>query len=752
MAVLYPPYLEGTIPAQIGDTLRIPYQLNRAQGPADLKEATIHARIKTVSTNRAVFDTELTTSFVNSTTDIYYAEFVIPQALDIGQYYKIQLAFSAKDNPAAYYSTVGVFKYTTQPQVEILNFDGIQTNGGAFSHTGKYKTQDPNEKVKEYKFDIWKENNLFYSTGWQIHNVKNDISSMESQDEMAFTKFENNKRYFIQYTVKTINGLECSSPKYSFYYCHLNESSMQPYPFNIEANMDREEGCINLHLSVTSPIVAISGKFQIVRKEIGEIDWSQIGPVLIDANVNTNEYLNIFSDYSVEQGKIYQYGIFQQNDQVSSVVGYILNTNEVKVDFEDIFLFDGERQLKVKYDPKVSSLKTTVLESKLDTIGGQYPKFFRNGRVGYKELPLSGLISYSMDDNESFILGVLDKTTRQNTPSRENCEFGPAEEMRRERDFKLKVLDWLNNGQPKLLRTGPEGNYIVRLMNISLSPNDTLGRRLHTFSATAYEMADYTFDNLRHYGLMSKGYEKTEKLHFCTQKIEANKTISIPPSVYGRILNVGEGSKFKLTFQDYSSTEIYIGASNTYNIYIDSSNPLIECTAINIEAEGYLEYGFLKASTYPIYGQNGKPIISFKKVLNIQQITDGLSTPLTNLLYCRIYQKNIIPKSQLEPGASYFSTALYSDESGYYKYDVVSDSLIQIDNTESLFCVCFDNDQSYYESNVYTYEQNEQVEILGRMEYNAQDLKDVTIVSAGPGIVIEYYQYQDKIEQEENVL
>jgi hypothetical protein len=39
-------------------------------------------------------------------------------------------------------------------------------------------------------------------------------------------------------------------------------------------------------------------------------------------------------------------------------------------------------------------------------------------------------------------------------------------------------------------------------MNTSLSPNDTVGRMLHTFSSTAYEMADYTFDNLREYGFV----------------------------------------------------------------------------------------------------------------------------------------------------------------------------------------------------------------------------------------------------------
>ena len=36
----------------------------------------------------------------------------------------------------------------------------------------------------------------------------------------------------------------------------------------------------------------------------------------------------------------------------------------VQCDFEDAFLYDGERQLKIRFNPKVSSFKTTVLDSK----------------------------------------------------------------------------------------------------------------------------------------------------------------------------------------------------------------------------------------------------------------------------------------------------------------------------------------------------------------------------------------------------
>jgi hypothetical protein len=39
-------------------------------------------------------------------------------------------------------------------------------------------------------------------------------------------------------------------------------------------------------------------------------------------------------------------------------------------------------------------------------------------------------------------------------------------------------------------------------MNSSLSPNDTLGRMLHTFSTTAIEVKDYNYKELRASGLV----------------------------------------------------------------------------------------------------------------------------------------------------------------------------------------------------------------------------------------------------------
>jgi hypothetical protein len=38
------------------------------------------------------------------------------------------------------------------------------------------------------------------------------------------------------------------------------------------------------------------------------------------------------------------------------------------------------------------------MESKIDTIGNKYPFIYRNGKVKYKEFPISGLLSYLSDE------------------------------------------------------------------------------------------------------------------------------------------------------------------------------------------------------------------------------------------------------------------------------------------------------------------------------------------------------------------
>ena len=87
-------------------------------------------------------------------------------------------------------------------------------------------------------------------------------------------------------------------------------------------------------------------------------------------------------------------------------------------------------------------MKSTVLETKSNTIGSKYPFVTRNGKVDYKEFSISGLISYQMDDNRVF-------TDWKKLEIEQNITDLTSENIYAERIFKLEVLNWLNNGKVK---------------------------------------------------------------------------------------------------------------------------------------------------------------------------------------------------------------------------------------------------------------------------------------------------------------
>jgi len=72
----------------------------------------------------------------------------------------------------------------------------------------------------------------------------------------------------------------------------------------------------------------------------------------------------------------------------------MIESNYIIADFEDMFLIDSELNLKIKFNPKISSFKITKNENKVETLGQKYPYIVRNGMLGYKEMPISGLISF----------------------------------------------------------------------------------------------------------------------------------------------------------------------------------------------------------------------------------------------------------------------------------------------------------------------------------------------------------------------
>ena len=683
---LYPPAIEGKIPAFAGTTIQIPFGINRAVNMAQVDYMKL--RIKSAKTNQVLSVTqprldengeieydkntgniinEVISEFTgyvkyDEVSGNYSAIFDLKDQIEkyglkieMGQFYKVQIAFTdkysyPKAHEIGYYSSVGIVKRSAYPTLEIPSL--LNNYYGNYEYIGVYRQAlleeggDPTEKVYSYCFDLKDvHGNVVSTSGTQIHNTQTDTKTNESQDTWSLRKnLQEDVPYYLSYKVTTMNGLECESQSYIVISRDTVDSDLQQM-CDLIATPDYEDGFIELALRPKVKSGIINGSFILARSssednfdswnelyrfeyknlhvygDIGELDnLLTVHPDFWDRND-----LILWKDFSVQQGVEYVYSIqaynsrglysnrllnkhweldLLDNDSVykngewiykepdgydEHLRGYYFKSVEKSVvaDFEDMFLFDGERQLKIRFNPKVTSFKTNILESKVDTLGGKYPFVFRNGNVYYKEFPVSGLISLISDPHEYFLKGIQTKKLLYRSEATGHEEILPGDthvtmdNIRRERQFKMETLDWLNNGKPKLFRSPGEGNFIVRIMNVSMSPLDVVSRMLHTFSGTAYEIADHTFDNLNKYGFISNPERDNRKMKIGQIELArpsgnfelamgSNNTIKTPAIYQANFTNVRPGSIIAINFADgYGNIEVEIGTTGAYYVLTD---------------------------------------------------------------------------------------------------------------------------------------------------------------------------------------
>lgn len=616
MAKLPPPYIEGSIPAQTSEGLKIPFRLNRAVSIRNVQK--MYAKIKTVATDSMLGVLETTIFSKSETEAIYTASFEAPYdedgaaILTPGQFYKIQLAFGDEIGDQGYFSTVGVFKYTTMPDVYIQGMKDYEI-GNLYTYTGVYdqsaEGKDSTEKEYNYQFDVYQNDNLFASSGLLLHDSTTDTEMNKSSNTWVLNQqLQEGVIYTLYYTVNTMNGIT-KKCQYNITNNEIEDEVLTEH-YNLIATNDFDNGRVLLTLKAHDD-APLTGGFVVSRASSKDnyATWNEVMKFTLLSFESLPEQLWI--DYTVEQGIGYQYAIQRFNDS-GFYSAKVLTKEPLIADFEDMFLYDGTRQLKIRFNPKVSSFKTNVLETKSDTIGGKYPFFFRNGDVKYKEFPISGMISHLSDEDELFMsaqeLGLQSEVSRRNdltTRQIVRTTQVDTQNLVAERAFKLQVLDWLTNGDPKIFRSPGEGNYIVRLMNTSLTPNDTLSRMIHTFSSTAYEIAEFTFDSLISYGFVENHTIDNRVMAMASVDLtgtnyhtQQNYLSEYPDGVYhAEFVGVQPGTLFHLKFLDGNGTiSIRIPNNGYYNVNIFDA-PLMSVQCVSIPEQfsaptGHIDVGY----------------------------------------------------------------------------------------------------------------------------------------------------------------
>ena len=193
--------------------------------------------------------------------------------------------------------------------------------------------------------------------------------------------------------------------------------------------------------------------------------------------IGTSELYATYNDIMVESGITYKYTVQPKMLNTSRLI--VSDSVEATPVYEHTWLLgQNNAYLSIGFNLNLSNFKTVIKEAKIETIGSQYPFFVRNGDIKYREFSLSGLICQNMDATNSLRIGEYENRHIQ------------------ERMFRDSLHELLLDGRPKLFKSETEGLILVYLSNVSLTPNNVLGRMLYDFSMTATEIGRVDVDNL----------------------------------------------------------------------------------------------------------------------------------------------------------------------------------------------------------------------------------------------------------------
>ena len=373
----------------------------------------------------------------------------------------------------------------------ILHISGLLQFGDG--RTGETETQQSYvvQVLNSVTNDVLLESNRQYTGDNLDPNIidyKMNLTGLDTQGTNVFK---------LKITSTTKNNY-VTSKTYDFSISdYVTEDSFRPV---LTLTEDNENGIVTLHIENAQTVF---GTLHVRRSSsVSEfLDWETIREQTVAGLIDLD-----IVDNTVGSGLWYRY--YVQLENVAGGLTRLYYSDKFFLDFYDAIISRGDKQINIKFNYNISSLKPVVNRQKIDTLGGRYPIFAENAIMNYKQFSISGLISTQEDEDGLFLTKreYFGEETENYTIYEEN-EYRDEYTIENynyfwERGFREELVKWLNDGEPKLYRSMTEGLMVIMLTDINLTPNKTLSRRLYDFTATVYEIADgNSLDNLNTLGI-----------------------------------------------------------------------------------------------------------------------------------------------------------------------------------------------------------------------------------------------------------
>lgn len=636
---------------------------------------------------------------LDTTSGMYYI--VIPRfALkngpdwNINQFYKVQIRLDCteygayadekekttylQDNQTNFseWSTVCLLRAILQPNIQLRQFDLNDSsfepsyNPGIIPINGHVFFGDGNnaetETLQSFKIDIIPrdtEAQVVYTTGMIYTGNQLDPNDINYRLDLQGLGSSTTSKFLLQITITTKNQYVMSKDYEFNLYEYTEMTDFHPVGVNEDSSdtsltvvVNDEEGTATFRFLNQA---ALYGTLYVKRSS--SVSNFKKWESILEKNVSDIVDITI-TDNTVGSHIWYRYSI--QFENVAGAMSQVYYTNIIFPQFYDAFLTRLDRQLDLRYDFKISSIRPVVNRAKIDTLGGKYPKFAENAVLNYKQFSVTGLISAEADYHQYFmtksgyfkdsynhyrtflsqekILDLIRNDSKDWLNKAGEYLTTTYQDWFWEREFREEAIKWLNDGEPKLFRSMTEGAIPVMITDISLTPKGNLGRRLYDFSCTMYEVGDY--DSL--------------------EDLEALGIIDIPRVEAGL---AGGGDFSYQPPQDYRDVVL---ASQIYEFVPSSNNNLITSGEIYAQLMDKYNSGGIYSvrDAYDIYIKDLKVFFHSKPHMyvmlennNLQLITD----PTTAQLETNNIRLGYTLQIQTSDSAGW--QTIFVNERGYYQ-------------------------------------------------------------------------------------
>ena len=459
------------------------------------------------------------------------------------------------------WSTVTLLKCIQEPQTFIFTLDTALNKEDGNSPTNPLIINTPllnvsgqtvfqygeSETIKTYKLSLEKstigeDGKVIPEQIIETATLNTNYYDNSNSFKYKFKTMLDNGLYWLDISYITKNGYDSTvnsqnpfEPKKYGLYIQINANEgIAPPLSDISIVSDKDNGRIIINATVDDQQTSEDVTITIVRSSSSTRfkEWEEVYTALYHPKDKI-----IFDDRTIESGVWYKYN-FQVVDKSGARSRFIdesiYNPSPLMIVFNDVFLTAGDKQLKITLNNEIGSLSYNLQESKTDTIGSQFPWIRRNGAIKYRTFSLGGLISY-LGNNEMILFSNSENSDinieYQNNLAEKNInglfyskdDLFPQEvselyqsynldngitnynDIMLEKVFRDKVIDFLLEDRPVLFRSATEGNILIRLMDLSFSPNTQLKNYIYSFGSTAVEIAECNFDNFHKYNIYDSG-------------------------------------------------------------------------------------------------------------------------------------------------------------------------------------------------------------------------------------------------------